>query len=94
MRENSARWYAGDRSSAASTLGVAFSFVVSVWLLVSPFGSHGRAVVRARTVGHAQLVAALFAYGLRRCALGPWSSRSNTAESRSMMRGVSDVWML
>jgi len=61
VRENSAQWYAGDRSSVASTLGVAFSFVVSVWLLVSPFGSRGRAVVRAGMVGHAQLIAALFA---------------------------------
>ena len=52
----------GDRSSAAFTLGASSSFTVAVWL--SPSLLTVKALVggslRARTVSHAQLIAALF----------------------------------
>ena len=52
----------GDRSSAALALGASSSFTAAVWLSPSLFTV--KALVggslRARTVSHAQLIAALF----------------------------------
>ena len=62
MRGNSRQLCAGDRSSVTLTLGVSFSFAVAVWLSPSLFTV--KALVgwslMPRTVGHAQLTAALF----------------------------------